>query len=306
MARKTRSGIVKKSNALIRAHWAIESVWEPRIVALLASKVHVEDEDFKLYEIPLPDILGTRHSGRDYQEIASVVDNIMGRVITIPESTTRVHKYNVFSRCTIDTAKGVLELRFDADLKPHYLQLKERFTQYSLAEFMSLPSIYSQRLYEILKSWCDKPEVNIATDELYNMLDASTSLRANFKDFRRRVLEQAHKDIVERDGSSLWFDWEPIKHGRGGKVIAVRFVFSETKARELAKNQPPPDELFVHQQLQRQSNTCYERLAKRGQSCTPRLKTKKCQFCTTRGRMFHKQKQKFLIEQEQEQAQAQD
>jgi hypothetical protein len=296
MARKPRNEIVKKSNALIRAQWTIESVLEPRIVAVLASKVHMNDADFKVYEVPISEVLGPKYGGHDVRELGTVVKRIMGRVLTIRESDTRIHRYNVFSRCTIDTQKGILELRFDADLKPHYLQLKEKFTQYSLAEFMSLPSTYSQRLYEFLKSWCDKPEVVAEIDDLYAMLDVPDSFRKNFKDFRRRVLDQAHKDIAERDGSSLWFDWEPIKRGRGGKVAAVRFVFCETKAQELAKNQPPPDELFVHQQLQRQSNTCFERLKKRGQSCTPNFKSDKCRFCTTRGRMCLKLRQKLLIE----------
>ena len=294
--RKPRNEIVKKSNALIRAQWTIHSVLEPRIVAILASKVHIYDEDFKIYEVPVSEILGKNYGGHDLQELASVVDNIMGRVITVYDGDGRGWtKYNVFSRCRFRPKDAVLELRFDSDLKPHYLQLKEKFTQYSLAEFMSLPSTYSQRLYEFLKSWHDKPEVVAVLDDLHDMLDPPKSMRADFKEFRLRVLEKAHKDIVEREGSSLWFDWEPIKKGRGGKVAAVRFVFSETKAQELVKNQPPPDELFVHQQLQRKSNTCFERLAKRGQSCTPNPKNEKCRFCTTRGRMCFKWRQKLLL-----------
>jgi plasmid replication initiation protein len=174
----------------------------------------------------------------------------------------------------------IVELCFHPDLKPHYLQLKKYYTQYDLAEFMSLPSVYSQRLYEVLKSWSDKPEVEIEIEDLHNMLDTPNSLQDNFAYFRRRVLEQAHKDIVEREGSSLWFDWEPVK-GYKGKVVAVRFVFSEERAKELSKNQPQPD---IHHLLQQWSNACYERIAKRGDTCTPK-KTKRCEFCTTRGRM---------------------
>jgi plasmid replication initiation protein len=296
MGKKGCNEIVKKSNALIRSYWTVESVLEPRIVAVLASKVRRDDEDFKVYRVPVFEVLGKDAGGRDYKEIEHVVDRIMGRVLTIRESLTRVHKYNVFNKCTIDTKEMILELGFHPDLKPHYLQLKERFTQYSLAEFMSLPSIYSQRLYEILKSWSDKPEITIEINDLFEMLDVPKSLRSDFRNFRLRVLEKAHKDIVERDGSSLWFDWEPIKKGRNGKVEAVRFVFSESRAQELSKNQPPPDEVFIHQQLQRQSNGCFERLAKRGVECAPRLKTEKCRFCTTRGRMASRTRQKLLID----------
>jgi plasmid replication initiation protein len=296
MAIKQRNEVVKKSNALIRAHWTIESVWEPRLIAILASKVHVNDEDFKLYEISASSILGKkRHGGHDYKELEAVIKGMIGRVIEINEGPDIVNLYSIFSRCSINRKTGIISMRFDSDLKKHYLQLKERFTQYSLAEFMSLPSTYSQRLYEILKSWSDKPTVDIELNELSDMLDVPKSFRKDFGAFRRKVLEQAHRDIVEREYSSLWFDWEPIKQGRGGKVTAVRFVFNEVRAKELTKNQPPPDELFVHQKLQHDSNRCFEQLAKRGKECTPRLNTEKCVFCTKRGRMATRWRQKMLF-----------
>ena len=50
--------IVKKSNALARARWSAESVWEPRLVALLASKVRADDTDFHVYEVPVTELMG--------------------------------------------------------------------------------------------------------------------------------------------------------------------------------------------------------------------------------------------------------
>ena len=208
MAKKSRNELVKKSNALIRGGWAIESVWEPRIVAHVASRITVEDKDFMLYEIPITDVLGKEYGGHNLDKIEKVVDGMMGRVITIvePDHPRIRHKYNLFSRCTINGDRGILEVCFHPDLKPHYLQLKERFTQYSLAEFLSLPSTYSQRLYEILMSWSDKPEVIIALNDLFEMLEFPIALQGNFFHFRKKVLEQAEKDIVGHSGNtSLWF-----------------------------------------------------------------------------------------------------
>lgn len=211
--------IVKKSNALARARWSAESVWEPRLVALLASKVRADDTDFHVYEIPVSEIL-RGSGGRDYREVEAVVDKVMSRVLTIrdPKGWT---KYNVFSRCRYRRDEGILELGFHPDLRPHYLNLQKQFAQYNLLEYLMLPSIYSQRLFEVLKSWADKPEVTLAIDELHEMLDTPESLRANFKDFRRRVLEKAHADIHKN--TSLGFEWEPVKKGRA--IMAVRFYF---------------------------------------------------------------------------------
>ena len=37
---------VKKSNALARARWSPDSVWEPRLVAMLAAQIKPGDTDF--------------------------------------------------------------------------------------------------------------------------------------------------------------------------------------------------------------------------------------------------------------------
>ena len=78
--------IVKKSNALMRCRWTIESVWEPRLVALLASMVNTNDTDFQEYEIPIIRIIPEpeqKKGGNTYKDKEDVVDKIMSRVITI-------------------------------------------------------------------------------------------------------------------------------------------------------------------------------------------------------------------------------
>ena len=138
--------IVKKSNALARARWSAESVWEPRLVALLASKVRADDTDFHVYEIPVSEVMrdGER-GGRDYREVEGVVDRVMSRVLTIKDEKGRGWtKYNVFSRCRYRPDEGILELGFHPDLRPHYLNLQKHFAQFNLMEYLVLPSIYSQ------------------------------------------------------------------------------------------------------------------------------------------------------------------
>ena len=225
--------IVKKSNALARARWSAESVWEPRLVALLASKVRADDTDFHVYEIPVSEVMrdGER-GGRDYREVEGVVDRVMSRVLTIKDEKGRGWtKYNVFSRCRYRPDEGILELGFHPDLRPHYLNLQKHFAQFNLMEYLVLPSIYSQRIFEILKSWSDRPDVVISLQELHEMLDTPASLRQDFAQFRRRVLDKAHADICDK--TSLRFEWEPVKKGKA--VTAVLFIFDVKRRIEMQK-----------------------------------------------------------------------
>ena len=227
--------IVKKSNALARARWSADSVWEPRFVALLASKVKQDDEDFQTYEIPIRELIGHSKkgaSGKTYQELTKVAEHLMGRILTIHDSNGRGWtKYTVFSKCRYRHEDGMLELRFDPDLKPHYLQLQKNFVKYNLMEFLLLPSIYSQRLFEYLKSWSSEHEHIESIHNLHELLNCSESSRKNFAEFKRYVLEKAHKDISAH--TSLRYEWEPVKQGRA--VVAVRFIFAKKRALPVEK-----------------------------------------------------------------------
>jgi len=266
--------IVKKSNALARARWSAESVWEPRLVALLASKVRQDDTDFQVYEIPVSEIIRESSGGKDYREIEDVVDRVMSRVLTIRDDDGKGWtKYNVFSRCRYRPKEAVLELGFHPDLRPHYLNLQKNFAQYNLLDYLRLPSIYSQRIFEFLKSWDDRAETTIEINELYDMIDAPASFRKDFRNFRLRVLEKAYKDIHKL--TPLEYEWEPIKKGRA--VSAIRFVFSGAKKNIVAKKNKA-----ISDQKQSQDNNKYFKAAvecQKSGKCDYKSKSKVCTIC---------------------------
>lgn len=217
--------VVKKSNALARARWSPDSVWEPRLVALLATKIKPDDIDFKTYDIQITEIIGSNPSGRDYLHFEKAVDKSMSRIITI-RNDNGWSKYTLFSSCKLNRKKGILTIGIHPDLKEHFLQLKQ-YVKFNLTEFMLLPSTYSQRIFEIIKSWDDKNEIILNLSELHEILDTPKSFKNSYKDFRRFVLDKAHTDINKH--TTLKYTWEPIKTGRA--VTAIRFVFQkEAKA----------------------------------------------------------------------------
>jgi plasmid replication initiation protein len=101
------------------------------------------------------------------------------------------------------------------------------------------------------------------------------------------VLETAHREITEN--TSLYFAWEPIRKGLR-KVVAVRFVFDLERAGILTEGRTQEQENLAEldriSELQRLSNQCFERLKKLRRSCDKPKKSEKCNYCTTRGRMY--------------------
>ncbi|MBM9519381.1 replication initiation protein [Desulforhopalus vacuolatus] len=225
--------IVRKSNALCRCSWSAESVWEARLVALVASKIKKSDVEFQTYEISVSEIMQNK-GGCDYKIVDKATEYTMSRVIKIKNAETGGWaKYNLFSKCEYNPKKGTITVRFDPDLLPHYLQLNKKFAQYDLLEFVVLSSVYSQRLYEILKSWDDKESVEIETSELHKMLNSPVYLTKNFGKFREKALNKAKEEINRK--TALKFSWEAKKKGRTFHSIIFSFVKikEEGKSKEL-------------------------------------------------------------------------
>lgn len=267
--------IVKKSNMLARARWTARSVWEPRLVALLASKIQWNDSDFKLYHIHVSELFGVKYGGKEYRDLENAVDRAMSRVLTIRDEKGGWTKYNLFSKCKFIREKGLLELCFHPDLKPHYLELQQ-YVKYSLADFLQLPSIYSQRIFEILKSWSDKPEKVMDLIELHEILDTPQSMRKDFRQFRTRVLEKAQDDIEKC--TDFKFAWEAIKKGRS--VEAIRFIFSRKRVEEVKEEK----RYKAKQRLQDRNNTLFRTywicFSQRGDRCTGGYqKNDVCEVC---------------------------
>jgi len=271
--------LVKKSNDIARGSWQINNVNEARIVALIAGRIRCEDEDFKTYEIPVQEILGESSGGNDYKRLEEIADGLMGRVITIGSENKRgFAKYALFSACRYIEKRGVLELRFDKDLKPHYLNLGKFFTQYSLAEYMALPSTYSQRLFEIMHSCKPRKEFTFTVEQLHEMLKTPISLRSNFKDFNNRVLKPALRHISEH--TTLFYSYEPIKKGR--KYHEIKFVFTRKKQALIVKKDKKAVSIKTGKRTLKQAEMmkeCLKCWEKQGNKCDNSDKSKHCDFC---------------------------
>ena len=217
--------LVKKHNELVRSKINISNVDGSRILANLIACVRHDDTEFKdTYRVKVKDFM-TDTSGRGYTNIKAVCRELAKATAEIEEPDPDgphpyLRLYTFFSSITY--RKGVIEARFNWEMKPLLLDLRRCFTQYNLMEYLTLPSLYSQRLFEILKSWANAPEVVLSIGELHRLLDSPASFRADFRQFRTRVIEKAHKDIHEK--TSLHFEWEPVKAGRS--VEAIRFLFA--------------------------------------------------------------------------------
>jgi plasmid replication initiation protein len=117
--------------------------------------------------------------------------------------------------------EGVVELYWWHELIPFLTGIESHFTNYQLQQATALRSIYSWRLLELLSQFKDKGLLIIGTDEFAHAMDATEKQRTDFGQIRKRIIEPAVKELIEKDGWDI--TWQAIKRGR--TVATLRFDF---------------------------------------------------------------------------------
>ena len=219
--------IVKKSNDLVRTQLIIENnALANRIFATLIR--HMDENFFPNVSFPVSELIDEESKGGDrYKRLETAARVLMRAIIdsVIVDETGKKTGFcmdALFIKCKYD--KGFITAEFNPNLKPHFLGLKKHFTELNYFDLIELSSFYSQRIYELLKSW-EKPNgfAEIKLNALYDLVSFPASMQSNFAEAKRRLLGQAEKEINEK--TDLKFRWEAIKEGR--KVVAIRFIIGE-------------------------------------------------------------------------------
>jgi plasmid replication initiation protein len=267
---------VRQSNDFARNRLNIHDLMAVRILACLASTVREDDVNFRELSVSAKSVL-EHTGGSNYKVLKMSCSKLLGCILEKKlNDRGGFQKYTLFS--TIGYKDGVIFARFHPDLRSFFLGLKSHFTKYDLKEFLKLPSIYSQKLFEYLKSWDDCIERIEDIEMICIILDVPESFRSNFKDFRRRVLDKAHEDISKL--TSLRYEWEAIKKGTGktSPVTAIRFIFSpdgQSESQKAEKEARNKDIRNIRNKLFLESMKCFENR----QICETPGKTGKCAAC---------------------------
>ena len=286
--KKPSIAVIKESNVIARAkidNPPVGGVWDERIIALITAQNAREDKFFQEHIIPVTELTGGKPlSTVQYQEAQKAInERLIRQTYVIPQGRKGSKGFPIFAYIAIDD-DGNIKAKLNQELCEHFLELKKEFAIRSLPAFSSLTSTYAQQLFRCLNSWKGLNEVTIPLEELHNMLSTPPSFRKNFQAFRTRVLEIAHREITDSEKTNLFFDWQAVKEGLQ-KVIAIRFIFNPALIKQETPEERAKRELAESQSA---AEECWQMWQNLNKKCRPGKRSKKCQFCTTRGRMWAK------------------
>lgn len=227
---------VVQSNKLIEARYSL-TVGEARLILAMVSRIKPTDTDFAEYKIPLAELarLFDIAPSNIYGDIDQITDRLMSRVLRIRQANGSILKIQWICRAVHDD--GSVTLSFVPDLKPYLLMLKREFTIIDIDSVKNFQSIYSIRLYQLLKQYLSVGWREFGLDELKEILGLENDQYQVFSDFKKRVLTQAQKEMEAKDSKcDLTFQLETIKEGK--KITRLRFIIVKRPVEQSQAAQP--------------------------------------------------------------------
>lgn len=214
--------VVRKSNQIIEASYRFGSISEARIIHLLLTKINTYDKDFTAYEISVSEfarIFGINDKNL-HAKIKQHLSNLARRIINIEKPNGGWLIMSWLSSAEYMEGRGVVELCFDAKLKPYLLELKSKYTQFNISDIVNFTSIYAIRFFEFIKENQFKADKNgcfqftfeyVRLRKLFDISDKEYKL---FKDFRVRVIDHAVNEINEKTNFAV-----SVSYGKTGRAI---------------------------------------------------------------------------------------
>jgi len=222
---------VFQGNAITDARYEM-SVIEKQIVYILLSDIKKDDRARERldYEIKAQRIKEfSQKTVVNYTVLREATKKLVSRVYEI-WNKDREGRYVLTQTTLLSSAKykqgsGTILLSLSKDIKPYLMDLAKGFTVYSLDYALSLKSIYSQRMYELLSRYKDLGLWNCTVSDLRYILKIENKYTSYYM-FKKKVLDVAQKELQEK--TDINFTYEEVKNGRRFEKIIFYINHKDT------------------------------------------------------------------------------
>lgn len=212
---------VVKSNEIIQKARYDLSIAELKSLAYIFSKIKPNDTEIQDYTFSIKEycqVCGIDYmNGANYIYVKKSIKSLRDKSFWLLDENGNEILVGWLSKARINKGSGKITVRLDEDIQKYVIGLFDNYTQYELLSTLPMKSSYSFRIYELLKSYAFTKQHIFDIDDLKRTLTAENYV--NFKDFRKKVIEIAVKEINLY--TDLEISWEPIKNGN--RVVQVRF-----------------------------------------------------------------------------------
>lgn len=231
--RELQEFYVVKSNDLIQKARYNMTVQQQKLILYAISKIKRNDSPDKRYELSIDEVcsvMGLEYDtgGTYYKRIKEDLLKLTTRIwVQFPDRSEGTVSW--LSDAYIMPLSGTVEIKFHEKMTPFLFELQNRYTQYQLYEVLTLKGKYSIRLYELLRSYImrdelqdrKEKEVDFSVDELRDILFCQSYKR--WADFDRCILKKAVEEI-NKTSDIIKVSYDTFKKGK--TITRVNFIIS--------------------------------------------------------------------------------
>lgn len=183
------------------------------------------------------DLLGVESGKIRTKQLSNYTAHFLGNVVTIPRPDRKAGYIQkpLFTYAAYDeeAKEIVLECNSDPQIFNMFFSIEEiGYVKYILRNTIGFKSLYSFKLYMLLKAKLPATEFSISLDELKEKLEITASRYNQFKFLNSEVLKGAAAEI--NSNTDTRFDYELIRTGR--TTTGIRFT--NIKTLDLSKEAP--------------------------------------------------------------------
>ena len=228
---KNKMQKLDKDNWIVRTNTLNEmrdnnmTLTELRLFAIYQSKINPYDSSSRVVEFELSEFERIMEIKRANVSILEQIGRrIVTRTATIRDDNGGFSIMPLFGEFKLykkSDEKWYVKIDSHDRVLPYMFEFQKRFFKYQLWNALRLKSVNQQRMYEVLKQYEIAKATEIELEFLKALLGIKQSEYKEYRDFKKRVLDPCQQALSEN--TDIKFTYEPIKRGKGGKVVAIKF-----------------------------------------------------------------------------------
>ena len=186
-----------------------------KIFKTIVSKVNYKNslfDDFYIMDYSDLDLAGVKKDNR-FHSITKSLKKLSNCFVTIQDKEENTIELGLITNKFIykkHSSKIVIEIH--DDLKPYLLDLKNKYTRYSLENIKKFDNVYILLIYELCKSWVAEGKIEISLQNLRDKLNLKKTQYKLYGNFKQKILQRA-LDIIN-ETTDLQILLEEKKIGR--------------------------------------------------------------------------------------------
>jgi plasmid replication initiation protein len=216
---------IVRSNALNEMRDFNMTVTEVRLFSIFQCKINPENKQICKVEFELSEFERIMELKRaNVTVLEQIGKRIVTRTATIRNDNGGFKVMPLFGEFELykkENGEWWISIDTNPKMIPYMFELKKNYFKYKLWNVLRLKSVNQQRMYEILKQYELAKAREIDLDILKSLLGINQKQYPEWRDFKRDVLDVCQKALSEH--TDIKFSYEPIKRGKGGKVVAIKF-----------------------------------------------------------------------------------